>query len=479
VRDALKRLELFIVSDNVASNDTVNAGVHVLLPAAAWGERDGTLTNSERRISRQRPFLPLPGEAKPDWWIVSETARRMGFAAGFAYRSPADVLREHAALSGFENNGTRAFDISGLATLTDTQYDQFAPVQWPMRNGKGQSVERFFSEGGYFTHDGKARFVAPERPALKAAISSAFPFRLNTGRIRDQWHTMTRTGLSPRLAVHAPEPFVEIHPDDANAACVVDGGLAVVATELGRCVLKVAVSGGQRRGSLFAPIHWSSDTASSARVGDLVASHADPHSGQPESKATPAAIAPVAFKSRGLLMTRRPLALPEATWWARAALSGGWSYLLATDETHDTWRSWLQSLYGKDAACSEYLDEPRSLFRSAVFVDDRLELCLFIHPFGAAPQWNAAKSLFAGDRLDALQRRYLLAGKAADGVADPGPIVCACFGVGLAAIRTEIESSKTADVDAIGKALRAGTNCGSCLPELKKIIAHDRAATPV
>ncbi len=279
--------------------------------------------------------------------------------------------------------------------------------------------------------------------------------------------------------MHVPEPFVEIHPDDANAGGVVDGGFAVVSTELGRCVLKVAVSGGQRRGSLFVPIHWSSVTASSARIGDLVTPHTDPHSGQPESKATPAAIAPVAFKSRGFVMTRRPVALPETTWWARAALSGGWSYLLATDQTHDTWRTWLPSLYGKDATYSEYVDEPRGLYRSAVFAGDCLELCLFIQPAGAAPQWNAAKALFAGDRIDAFQRRYLLSGKAADGVGDPGPIICACFGVGLAAIRNEIESCKTADVDAIGKALRAGTNCGSCLPELKKIIAHDRAATAV
>ena len=479
MRDALKRLELFIVSDIVASNDTVNAGAHVLLPAAAWGERDGTLTNSERRISRQRPFLPLPGEAKPDWWIVSETARRMGFATAFSYRSQADVFREHAALSGFENDGTRAFDISGLATLTDAQYDQLAPIQWPVQSGDLQPDKRFFANSRYFTPDGKARFVAPERPALKTGTSSAFPFRLNTGRIRDQWHTMTRTGLSPRLAVHVPEPFVEIHPDDASASHVVDGGFAVVTTELGRCILKVAVSGGQRRGSLFAPIHWSNDTASSARIGDLVAPHTDPHSGQPESKATPAAIAPLAFRSRGFVMTRRRAAPPETTWWARAALSGGWSYLLATDEAHDTWRTWLLSLCGKDATYSEYLDEPRGLYRSAVFVGDRLELCLFIQPAGAAPQWNAAKALFAGDGLDAIQRRYLLSGKAADGVADPGPIICACFGVGLAAIRNEIASRKATDVDAIGKALRAGTNCGSCLPELKRIIAHDRAATPV
>ena len=99
VRGALKKLELFVLSENVLANDTVNAGPHILLPAAAWGEKDGTVTNSERRISRQRAFLPLPGEATPDWWMVSQVATRLGHAAAFAYRSAADIFREHAALS--------------------------------------------------------------------------------------------------------------------------------------------------------------------------------------------------------------------------------------------------------------------------------------------------------------------------------------------------------------------------------------------
>jgi assimilatory nitrate reductase catalytic subunit len=113
-RAALRKLELFVISENVRSNDTVNAGAHVLLPAQAWGEKSGTVTNSERRISRQRAFLDPPGESKPDWWIVSEVAKRLGFAAAFDFGSAADVFREHAALSAFENEGGRDFDIGAL-----------------------------------------------------------------------------------------------------------------------------------------------------------------------------------------------------------------------------------------------------------------------------------------------------------------------------------------------------------------------------
>ena len=131
VRAALGKLELFVVSDNVLTNDTITSGAHVLLPAAAWGEKDGTVTNSERRISRQRAFLPLPGEARPDWWIVTQVAQRLGFDAAFPYASAADIFREHAALSAFENNGTRDFDIGALAALDDRAYDDLAPMQWP------------------------------------------------------------------------------------------------------------------------------------------------------------------------------------------------------------------------------------------------------------------------------------------------------------------------------------------------------------
>src|SRR6516165_3703014 len=136
VRNALRGLELFVVSENVLSNDTVNAGAHLLLPAAAWGEKDGTVTNSERRISRQRSFLPTPGECRPDWWIVSAVAQRLGFADAFAFASPADIFREHAALSGFENEGGRDFDIAGLATIADSAYQALEPVHWPLRAGE-------------------------------------------------------------------------------------------------------------------------------------------------------------------------------------------------------------------------------------------------------------------------------------------------------------------------------------------------------
>ena len=229
----------------------------------------------------------------------------MGFGQAFRYQTVADIFREHARLSGFENNGQRDFDIGALATLSDDAFDALAPVQWPVSANEDSRRARFFANGIFYTPDRKARFIAPERPSLHTKRSPNFPFHLNTGRVRDQWHTMTRTGASPKLGVHRPEPFVEVHPADAKAAGLTDNGFARVSTEYGSCVLKVIVSDGQQPGSLFVPIHWSDVTASSARVGDLVTPATDPFSGQPEAKATPAAIAPMTFSGRGFALIRR------------------------------------------------------------------------------------------------------------------------------------------------------------------------------
>ncbi len=475
MRDALKRLELFVVSENVRSNDTVNAGAQVLLPAAAWGEKDGTVTNSERCLSRQRAFLAPPGEARPDWWIVAAVAQRLGFGDAFSYQYPADVFREHAALSGFENDGTRDFDLGALADISDADYDALAPVQWPLRAGAPPAPDekRFFADGGFFTPDRKARFVPTEPPALREATSPGYPLRLNTGRIRDQWHTMTRTGLSPRLAAHLAEPFVEVHPDDAAAMGLVDGGFATVASQHGSCVLRVLLTDNQQRGSLFVPIHWSDETASCARIGELVAPRTDPHSGQPEAKATPAVIAPVAFALRGFTRTRAAPTLPRGTWWAKVAVADGIEYRLATSQGVMFWHDFADRWRGPDARLAE--DYDGSVYQAAAFLDGALDSCFYIAPADAPPQWDLA-ALAAAASEDGGRR--IPKSEACAYIGGMEPIVCACFGVARDAVRKAVSGGATSVAD-IGRTLRAGTNCGSCLPELKRIILDERIAHPL
>jgi assimilatory nitrate reductase catalytic subunit len=471
-RDALEKLELFVISENVLSNDTVGAGAHVLLPALAWGEKSGTVTNSERRISRQRAFLPAPGEARPDWWIVSEVARRLGFASAFDYGSAAAIFREHAALSAFENNGSRDFDIGGLSDVSDEAFDTLTPVLWPHRSDEtGQ--QRFFAGGDFFTNDRKARFVAPEQPLLRTETRMERPLRLNTGRIRDQWHTMTRTGTSPRLGAHLPEPFVEVHPDDAGRYGLADGSFARITTDHGQCTLKVVVSPRQQRGMLFAPIHWSEANASAARVGALVAPLTDPYSGQPEAKATPASILPYEYVFRGFVLSRKPLKLPDHAWWARATVGGGLGYLIADNADLKGWSSWLRAVAGEELA--EYSDFGGGVYRAASFTDDAIETCLFLGPARDAGDWDVAKELFAAGALTDDQRRMLLSGKPALGFASTGPVVCACFGVGRTTICDTIAAGASSAAE-IGLRLRAGTNCGSCIPELKRLIAQSGTA---
>jgi assimilatory nitrate reductase catalytic subunit len=471
VRAAMAKLELLVISENARSNDSVNSGAHVVLPAQAWGEKSGTVTNSERRISRQRPFLPPAGNARSDWWIVSEVAKRLGFGRAFAYRSAAEIFREHAALSAFENNGSRDFDLGGLAEISDEAFDIMPPTLWPRRSGEFSSIPRFFENGGFYTADHKARFIAPEAPRLRGEISPARPLWLNTGRIRDQWHTMTRTGLSPRLGQHLPEPFVEVHPEDAARVGLIDGGFGRITTDFGTCVLKVTITERQQRGMLFAPIHWSNETASSARVGALVAPITDPYSGQPENKATPAVIEACAFAQRGLVLSQTPLTFPDETWWARVAVTGGYGYLFASNEGPERWQGWLDA-DSDMIELAEYAYKARGIYRAAIFKNNRIELCLFVEPATGKTDWEPVKALFAADAITDMQRRSLLSGRRMDGASDTGPVVCACFGVGRNAICAIIASGAARSPAEIGARLKAGTNCGSCIPELKRLLAE-------
>jgi assimilatory nitrate reductase catalytic subunit len=252
---------------------------------------------------------------------------------------------------------------------------------------------------------------------------------------------------------------------------------ARVTTQHGDGVYKVALNDGQQRGSLFVPIHWNAETASHSRAGELVAPHVDPFSGQPEAKATPAAIAPISFAYRGFALTRQPIELPKKTWWARVALTGGTGYLIASEKGPEFWREYAGKLMICDDL-AEFADNARGVFRAAAFREGRLDGALFLGRADAAPQWDAVKALFEAEAVADMQRRMLLSGRAADGLAESGPVICACFGVGLGAIREAIAAKTATNVEAIGKALRAGTNCGSCLPELKRIV-HEHVAHAV
>ncbi|MGH8276994.1 MAG: molybdopterin oxidoreductase family protein, partial [Steroidobacteraceae bacterium] len=421
-RAALSNLDLFVISDNVRSTDTIGAGPHVLLPAAAWGEKDGTVTNSERRISRQRAFAPPAGEAKPDWWAVAEVAKRMGFGAAFDYAGPAAIFREHAALSAFENNGTRDFDLGGLAGLSDADYDALAPLQWPAPASDAGGKKRMFADRRFFSPSRLARFIAIEEPGLAEAPDPEFPFLLNTGRVRDQWHSMTRTGLSPKLASHTPDPFVEVNPDDASKLGLTGDGFAWVCTANGSAVLRVNITAAQVPGRIFVPIHWNDETARRAGVGALVHLFTDPHSGQPDSKAIPADLAPVSFAAHGFVRARRRVPLPGATAYAWNAIEGGYAARFATNEPFAALFEALAS-GSRSAELVSYDDPAKGIFRAALMLCGKLDAVLFFGREGEVPPWSCFDEAWRLERLDGAACRSLLACRTASAGFDASPTI--------------------------------------------------------
>ncbi len=470
VKAALEQCPLVIVSDCMADTDTARLA-HIKLPALAWGEKDGTVTNSERRISRQRAFLPAPGTAKPDWWIIAQVAQRLGFADAFGWNAPAAIFREHAALSGYENDGTRAFDIGALHNIDDDTYAMLRPLQWPVTAAAPQGTVRLFGDGRFHTADGRARFIAVTPQPPRTAPDAPHPLRLNTGRLRDQWHTMTRTGKSARLSSHDPEPHVALHPHDAARLAVDDGALVQISSPLGSVVMRATVSNMQRPGDLFAPMHWNDGYTAQGRINTLVTAHTDPHSGQPESKHSVAAVAPLPAAWHGLLLSRRRLQ-PGGAYWSCNRIAGAWRYRLADSATPTAWPVQARALLcaaEHDVGWIEYLDSAGGRYRAARLVNGRLESCLFIAPGDELPDSGWLETLFAQDALDIQQRQSLLTGRAPHGADAGGNIVCACHGVRAGAIHDAIAAG-AATVEAIGTASKAGTGCGSCVAELRALL---------
>lgn len=475
VKKALADCDCVIVSECVNSTDTTE-WADIKLPAATWGERNGTVTNSERRITRQLPFLPLPGEAKPDWQIISEVARKMGFTDAFSYHSSADIFVEHAKLSGYQNSYSeetfRKFNIELLASMDQAQYDTMQAVQWPVSNADPFGTERLYEDGKFSTASGRANFISVT-PCLPAARTSReFPFILNTGRVRDQWHTMTRTGKSPRLSSHCEEAYVEIHPDSALEHALEDKKLATVSTPSGEITVRVKVSDKQRRDSIFVPIHWSEQNSSNARVGKLIAASVDPVSGQPESKHHCASIKPCPTRWHSFLITRKPVSLEYSDYWSLATGEQLIRYELAGNESPDSWKPHVRKLLKQteDSDWVEMYDTAADHYRAANFINQCLESFLIVCNDSKLPDKDWVLSLFNKDSLDKHERLALLSGIPPKQAVDAGRTICACFGVGKKTIEKAIREQNLGTAEDIGQALSAGTNCGSCIPELNEIL---------
>ncbi len=453
VRDALDICPFVVVSDCIADTDTTRFA-DVLLPAAGWGEKDGTVTNSDRTISRQRPFFALPGEARPDWWIVAEVGKRMGWPSAFAFDRPADVYREHARLSAYQNDGGRLFNIGHHAAIGNPDFEAMTPHRW------GGTP---FADGRYSTPDGRARLVKVSQAALPGPLVD-YPFTLNTGRVRDQWHTMTRTGLSPRLARHRQEPFAEIHPEDAATLEIGEGDLLRIVTGQGESIFPALLSDGQRRGEIFTPIHWTDRQSTGGRTGLLPRPLTDPYSGQPGFKSTPARVEKLVVDWRAFLVTREDPGELSVTYATRIRMPHGWLVEMAG--------SGEPNIAMPRGDRVEAIDVARGQSRIAVMIGAQLQAALYVSRSGGLPsrEW-LVEQLAAFAAPSSIE---LLAGRPAVAREDRGAIVCVCFDVGMKTILASISGQGLTTVEAVGAALSAGTNCGSCRPAIQRLIIQSK-----
>jgi len=478
VREALNDCAFVVVSDVSENTDTLPYA-RVRLPSAAWSEKSGTVTNSERCISRQRPLRKTPDNCRPDWWQICEVAKRLGFTDAFNFNEPYEIFREHAALSAYKNNGSRDFDIGAYQNIDKKRFDSLTPFYWPSAATPRTEEVRFFAKGQFFTPAKRARFI-PVEPQRITRTTDAYPLTLNTGRIRDQWHTMTRTGNSSRLNSHLAEPYVELNPTDAETFGIDHADLVTVSSQNSSIIVRALISFRQKKGSAFVPIHWSDQFASNARVDTLVSPHVDPTSGQPASKSEPVHVARVDAACFGFCISRSKTVLSsDALYWANAPCEGGWrqEFASAADLDKEV-HYWKFKLNAAKYDLVESFDAAKGIYNLAFFKGDQLEALVFLAttPVKASRSWASQRLV---QSYESKERTHLLAGMNASNQPDIGSIVCSCFMVGKNQIQHAIQKQGCLSVNAVCDETNAGSNCGSCRSEISQLLKSSIAVEEI
>ncbi|APG61569.1 nitrate reductase [Sphingorhabdus lutea] len=455
VREALAKCEFLVVSDCIEHTDTAQYA-HVKLPALAWGEKAGMVTNSERVMSRQRALFPPPGQAKADWWAMAQLGIALGHEGAFSYDNAAQIFREYAAQTAFRNDGKRKLNLGQWAGISDIEYENWHPTKWG-----GASP---FADGKYTHKDGKARLINIDIAASVAA-NPDYPLSLNTGRYRDQWHSMTRTGLSPTLSRHRAEPLVEIHGDDAKKYRLSDGDLARISTESGAAIFKVQVNDAQRKGDIFVPMHWTEQMGKGGLANMLPAQLFDPLSHQPAYKNSPAKIEKINRTWQAFLISREKPDMGTFIYAISSRIKGGWLTEISSDAPIN-----IDQIMPQENRI-EAVDHHNGSRRVAI-IDEagRLQSAIFISSCGFLPPrvW-IAEQLENDDLADSME---ILAARPRVKGPDKGAIICVCYNIGEKEITNGVVNHQWNNLDLIGQNLRAGTNCGSCRPAITKIISN-------
>ena len=496
VRKGLASADLVVLQDAFRDTET-EAYADVLLPASTWGEKDGTVTNSERCISRVRAAIKPPGEARADWAIVVEFARRLDARLRpdkpslFPYESPEQIFAEHA-----ETTRGRDLDISGLSYR---RLDEEGPQQWPCRSRDASGTPRLYVDHRFATSDGRARFAAVRYAPVADKVDARFPLRLTTGRLRDQWHGMTRTGVIASLFAHAPEPAIELNPADAARRALVDGDLVRVESRRGALIVPLATSRDVRAGCAYLPMHWGAATLAargSTGINAVTTDACCPVSKQPELKHAavrvqraqlPWRLVAFGYPSDAIALCelrKRLRDIATAFDYASVVLIGGAraGVLLraacAAPADNDCIDA-VDAAFALDGAhVARYDDRKRGVARRLRTIDGRLAAVRLSGDL-TGEAWLREWMIDSRDVAAIGPRLLMPSATPPGGRALRGRIVCNCFNVSEADIAGRLSAhagGSDSAIEALKRDLKCGTNCGSCLPELRRFAAGEREA---
>jgi len=490
VREALAKAELVVLQEAFANTDTA-AFADVLLPATTWGEKEGTVTNSERRITRVRAAIAPARKARHDWVIARDFAIALGKALGrdnaaqlFDYPTVESVFNEHR-----ETTRGRDLDITGMSYA---MLETAGPQQWPLPEGTSTGRQRLYEDGRFPTPSGRARFADTRYKPTAEKTDARHPLHFNTGRLRDHWHGMSRTGRIARLYSHVEEPTLAMHARDMQRRTLKDGDIVRVSNRRGAIAVRVAASDEMRPGQTFLAMHWGSQFMNSAGANALTTPAVDPVSKQPELKHAAVQVEKLDLPwqleiMRAVTAEEAPRLLAQVQprladfGYATAGLFGRDApavILRAANATpiKDAQLAQLDELFRfNDARCMVYRDARRGISKR-VMVEAGRVTGVRLTGETAARDW--LKEIMAQRASAEAVRRWVLApvsappaGATAGG---RGRIVCNCLDVSDNEILAEVAGG--ADLPALQDKLKCGTNCGSCVPELKRLVAMRKAA---
>ncbi|WP_417780346.1 molybdopterin-dependent oxidoreductase [Stutzerimonas xanthomarina] len=483
VHEALAACPFVVVQEAFFTTETCRYA-DLLLPAASWGEKEGTVTNSERRVSHVRPAIAAPGEARADWSITCDFARRLeslmrpGQASLFDFNNPAALFEEYKLLTQ-----GRDLDLSGLSHVV---LDRLGPQQWPFPAAARQGTPRLYEDGVFPTDNGRARFLAEQYQAPQEKREARFPLTLNTGRLRDHWHGMSRTGTAARLFGHVEEALLSMNGDDMRRRRLIDGQLVKVRSRRGELLLPVHKDDSLRPGQAFLPMHWGDRFLKGLGANSLTLPAFDPISKQPELKHAGVEVEKVELPWQffalveGSVQKRfealRPLF--EGFAYASFSLTGRERPALViraacNEPPSRTQLAKLEQLLGLDEGPVLVYDDPRRSVGKRVRIEHGRIVALSLSGETAARDW--LKQLWHDGKADQALRPWLLAPLSTPpgGNVRSAKTLCNCMNVSQDAICSGIE--RGLDLNGLKRELGCGTSCGSCVPEIKRLLLKQPA----